>query len=135
MHRAVPMHRRLVYAIAAAAIVALGLLWRSHLFPLSAFFVKYGGDALWAALVYILTRLCHPRISVIKSAIVAFMIALAVEFSQLYHAPWFDALRHTRPGALVLGSTFNWPDIPAYAVGIVIAALIDRLWQKDGARR
>lgn len=64
-----------------------------------------------------------------SSAVIAGGIAVAVELSQLYHAPWIDTIRGFRLGSLVLGSTFNWPDIPADAVEILIAALIDRYWR------
>lgn len=46
-------------------------------------------------------------------AIIALCGAWAVEFSQLYHAPWLDTIRMTTPGRLVLGSTFNGPDLAA----------------------
>lgn len=127
MHR--DPDRRVGYAVAAVTTVALGLVWRSQLLPLSPFIRKYGGDALWASLVFVLIRFCRPRMKIVNSAGIAFGIAVAVEFSQLYHSPWIDTIRGFRLGAFVLGSTFNWPDIPAYAVGILVGAVIDRLWR------
>lgn len=120
---------RLFYAASAVLIIALGLFLRSRFCPLGPFLVKYGGDALWAALIYVLIRFCQPSMNAFKSAVVASGFAIAVELSQLYHEPWLDAIRVHRLGALVLGSTFNLPDIPAYAVGIAIATLGDRFWQ------
>ena len=64
-------------------------------------------------------------ISVRRLALVALGIAWAVEFSQLWHPPWLDAIRATTPGHLVLGSAFGGIDLLAYAVGIVIVAGID----------
>jgi hypothetical protein len=58
-------------------------------------------------------------------ALLALTFSSAVEFSQLYNAPWIDALRATLPGRLVLGSTFNWPDLPAYALGVGHAAWLE----------
>ena len=58
-------------------------------------------------------------------ALTALSFAWAVEFSQLYHAPWIEALRATLPGRLILGSTFNWPDLPAYAIAIALGAWIE----------
>lgn len=117
----------LAYAGLAVGIVARGLLWRSHLLTLSPFTRKYDGDALWAALVLVLIRFCRPRMTIVSGSILAFGIAVAVEFSQLYHAPWIDAIRGTRLGLLIIGSTFNWPDIAAYALGILTAASLDRI--------
>src|SRR4051812_6121185 len=117
---------RVAYALSAVVVVVLGLLWRSHLLHLPPFMKKYGGDALWALLIFVLIRFIQPRMNIILSAVIAFGVAVAVEMSQLYHAPWIETIRGFRLGSLILGSTFNWPDIPAYAVGIVVAALIDR---------
>ena len=35
---------------------------------------------------------------------------------------WIDMIRDTLPGRLIFGSTFNWPDLPAYTVGIALGA-------------
>ena len=56
--------------------------------------------------------------------------AWLVEFSQLYHAPWIDAIRALRIGRLILGSTFNWPDLPAYAAGVVIGVIAEKAYSK-----
>lgn len=120
---------RLAYSLAAVGVVGLGLIWRSPFLPLSPFMKKYGGDALWAALIFTLIRFCWPRMEIVTSASFAFGIAVVVELSQLYDAPWIDTMRGFRLGALILGSTFNWPDIPAYALGIILGALLDRGWR------
>ena len=108
------------------AVVAAGLFWRSGIVPLPHWLSNHGGDALWALLVFFGFGFLLRRISTPQLSIVSLGFAWAVEFSQLYHAPWIDAIRAVRLGHLVLGSTFNWPDLPAYAVGVVIGALIDR---------
>lgn len=63
-----------------------------------------------------------PRASTLTLALLALTFSWSVEFSQLYHAQWIDAVRATIPGRLVLGSTFNWPDLAAYALGIGLGA-------------
>jgi hypothetical protein len=119
-------HGRNMYFGASLAVIALGLLSRSSVLPLSPFWKKYSADALWALLVFLLIRFALPRLSTFKSAVIAFAIAVAVEASQLYHAPWIDGLRATRLGALTLGSWFNWPDMVAYAVGVAVGGILDR---------
>jgi hypothetical protein len=86
---------------------------------------KYGGDALWALMVFVGCGFLWPRSSTIQAAVLALIFSWAVEFSQIYHAPWIDAVRATLPGRLVLGSTFNWPDLPAYAFGIALGAVCE----------
>lgn len=81
--------------------------------------------------MFSLIRFVKPRMLVLNSGAAALAFAVAVEVSQLYHAPWIDSIRGTRLGSLILGSTFNWPDIPAYAVGILVGVLIDRPWRTE----
>ena len=107
------------------AVIAGGLLWRSKLMPLSPFASKYGGDALWALMVFVGFGLLLPRLSTLMLAVLATGFAVIVEFSQLYHAPWIEAMRATLPGRLILGSTFNWPDLPAYALGVALGACVE----------
>ncbi|CAN7408146.1 DUF2809 domain-containing protein [Bosea sp. LjRoot90] len=59
-------------------------------------------------------------------ALLAACVAVTVEASQLWHAPWLDAFRQTRLGVLLLGRFFAWADIAAYLVGIGVAAVSDR---------
>jgi hypothetical protein len=116
---------RIVYALLAIAVVAAGLLWRSGLIPLPQWLSNNGGDALWALMVFVGLGFLLPRASTLAVAMLALGVAWSVEFSQLYHAPWIDAIRATTPGKLVLGNTFNWPDLIAYAVGVALGALAE----------
>ena len=69
-----------------------------------------------------------PRASTWVVALLALTFSWGVEFSQLYHAPWIEAVRATIPGRLVPGNTCNWPDLSAYLVGIVLGALAEWWW-------
>src|SRR5687767_5958948 len=113
----IPVKRsRAVYAMAAGLVIGMGLLWRSGLVLLSDFVAKYGGDALWAVVVFLCFGIVFPRSSTVRIALAAVCVAWGVEFLQLYHAPWLDGIRSTRLGRLVLGSTFNSPDLLAYFI-------------------
>ncbi len=120
---------RIVYALMAVAVIAVGLLWRSGLIPLPQWLSNNGGDALWALMVFVGIGFLIPRASTLVVALLALTFSWGVEFSQLYHAPWIDAVRATLPGRLVLGTTFNWPDLPAYALGIALGAWVERRWR------
>jgi hypothetical protein len=90
-----------------------------------AWIARYAGDTLWAALVFWLLALIWRRASTMRIGAGAIIIALAVEVSQLYHAPWVDAIRDTRLGSLILGSDFLWSDLLCYSIGIGSAAAAD----------
>ncbi len=117
-----------LYAVLALAVVTAGLLCRARFMPLPPVLSKYGGDALWALMVVVGFGFLLPRASTLVVALLALTFSWGVEFSQLYHAPWIDAVRVTLPGRLVLGNTYNLPDLPAYVLGIGIGALLEWRW-------
>jgi hypothetical protein len=123
---------RALYALLVVAVIASGLLWRSGLLPLPPIASKYGGDVLLALMVFFWFGLLFPRSPTSAVAMLAIGFSSTVEFSQLYHAPWIDAWRSTLPGRLILGSTFNWFDIPDYALGVAIGAGVEIRFRKLG---
>lgn len=62
----------------------------------------------------------------LKRQVEALAIACLVEFSQLWHTPWLEALRHTTLGALAIGGSFSWGDLGCYAAGIALGALLSK---------
>jgi hypothetical protein len=117
-----------LYALVAVLVIVTGLLWRSGLLPLSTFLAKYGGDSLWALVVFLCFGFAFHRSSTMRVGLSAICFAWSVEFLQLYHAHWIDVIRSTHPGHLVLGSSFNSPDLIAYAVGIALGIVAECLW-------
>ncbi|WP_291162245.1 DUF2809 domain-containing protein [Gemmatimonas sp. UBA7669] len=107
--------------------IAMGWSTRSPRIRYPELIATYGGDTLWAAMVYWLLAWWRPRVPWPVRAPAALCIATAVEFSQLYQAPWIVALRDNPVAALVLGQGFLWTDLVCYAVGVAGAALIDAL--------
>lgn len=118
--------KRLGYAVSLILVIGAGLLWRSGLLPLPGWLVKYGGDALWALAVFLGVGWVFRQSSTGRVALAAVGCAWGVEFLQLYHAPWIDGIRATRLGRLVLGMTFNAPDLLAYLAGIALGAWAER---------
>ncbi len=126
---------RAVCAVAVVLVGGAGLLWRSRFLPLPAFLTKYGGDALWALAVFFSFGFVFPRSTTLRLFLAALGFAWGIEFLQLYHAPWIDGLRSTLPGRIILGSTFNAPDLLAYAVGVVLGVLLERIVPALGKTR
>src|SRR6266496_250381 len=122
-----PPRSRVLSAVAMGLVIAAGLALRARMIPLPAFVIKYGGGALWALMVFCGVGFLFRRVSTLRVGLIAICISCVVEFSQLYHAPWIDAVRATRLGGLALGATFNWPDFIAYAVGVGVGALVETI--------
>ena len=118
---------RLTYLSLLAGTIALGLASRRYADALPAAVATYAGDTLWAAAVYWGLGLVSEGRTAGRRAAMALAIAVAVELTQLYHAPWLDALRATRLGGWLLGFGFLWSDLACYAAGVGAAFALERL--------
>ncbi len=87
--------------------------------------VKYGGSALWAAMIYWVCSTLFPSRHPAWSVVISGIVATFVEFLKLYNPPLLDAFRHTLPGIVLLGRIFNPWDIVVYWMAIVLAAGCD----------
>jgi len=109
-------------------VMALGLSLRfgGRELGLPAGIVKYGGSVLWATMVYFFVAALRPRPSRPPLALIAMLIATAVELIRLVHTPWLDAFRLTLAGALLLGRIFSLWNLVAYMAGIALGIVVDR---------
>lgn len=108
-----------------SAVIAAGILSRT-VHTGSLLFDKYPGDALYAAMVYIIFRLTG-RIG--RVALWSALAMLALELFQLTGIP--AGMLHSesfavRVCARLLGTQFSLLDLLAYAVGIGCLAMLDR---------
>lgn len=120
------MHKtRIKYFLLIATTIVIGLLSRH--FKVIPLFI---GDILWATMVYFIMRFLFINKSQAFVISASLLFCFAIEFSQLYKAPWINGIRHTLFGRLVLGEGFLWSDLLCYVVGIALAVLIDKPIQK-----
>jgi hypothetical protein len=116
----------LLYILAVVILVVVSLPTRSgaaQYMPL--FVVLYVGDTLWAMAIFLTAGAIFPKWRTRNLTLFVLAGCWAVEFSQLYHAEWLDAIRHTRIGGLLLGYGFLWSDLICYAVGIGMGVLLE----------
>lgn len=116
------LRRRAGAALAAALTVAAGLSVRS---VLGGDLAKYAGDALYALLVFWLVLVVAPRTRGWVAALVAAGVSVTVELFQLTGVP-AELGAHSALARLVLGTTFNAPDLPFYAVGAALGWALHR---------
>jgi hypothetical protein len=122
-----PRRSRRAYAAAILIAAWLGIASRHYGELLPGILAAYAGDTFWALAVFATIGLMFPSASTWFSTSGAYAISASVELSQLYHAPWIDAIRGTPLGALALGTDFVSTDLACYAVGVVLGLLIE-LW-------
>lgn len=85
------------------------------------------GDACYAMMMFFMIRflLLHKTTRFI--ALLSLAVCFLIECSQLYQAPWIQAVRHTLPGRLILGQGFLWTDLIAYLIGVLLAAFVEKV--------
>ncbi len=127
-HRLTPRSRAACLA-QVAVVVALGLASRRYasIFPVG--LAKYPGDALYALMMFFLWGAMRPWASARQLAALAILTSFAIEFSQLYKAPWIEAIRRYPVGHLFLGSGFSARDLIAYAIGGAVGWGWERVWR------
>jgi hypothetical protein len=115
-------------AFLCLAIILAGLALRRYGFGLGlpAVVVKYGGSVLWAMMVFFLVAIVGSKLPRWGIALIAAVIAVAVELFRLVHTPWLDEFRLTLTGALLLGRIFSLWDLLAYGIGVILGMLLDR---------
>ncbi|MGW1815818.1 ribosomal maturation YjgA family protein [Streptomyces sp. NPDC002125] len=117
-------------ALAAAVVtVAAGLGVRAAAGGEAA---KYAGDALYTVLIHTLVVLLAPRVRPPAAAGVALAVSWVVELLQLTGVP-ADLARRSMVARLVLGSTFNAPDLLWYAGGAALAWAVHRRLVRGGS--
>ena len=121
---------RWLIAILALLVIAVGLASRRGLVQFPAVLGNYPGDALWAWVVLLCVAWVRPAITCGRLVGVSLVIAFAIEFLQLYQAPWIQAVRANKLAYLVLGNGFDPLDLLAYVVGIAFGAAVDWGWQR-----
>ncbi|KOU68983.1 membrane protein [Streptomyces sp. MMG1533] len=84
---------------------------------------KYGGDALYTVLLLALVVLVAPRVTPLTAAGSALAVSWGVEFLQLSEVTG-ELSQRSAVTRLVLGSTFNPPDLFWYAVGAAAGWLV-----------
>lgn len=124
-----PRPRTTTGTLLAVTIVA-GLASRAFPTWQPAVVARFGGDVLWAAMVFWVLALARPRAGTLRLGLAALAIATAVELSQLSRAPWIETLRRSRLGALAVGRGFLWSDLVCYALGVGLAMAVDTILRR-----
>lgn len=126
--------RRRRWSAAALAVVVVAAGLGIHRALPSSAATDIAGDALYAALIYLLVLFAAPRVPPWAAALAAGAWCTAVELLQLTPLPatWGAAFP---PARLVFGSAFDPRDLVIYAVTVVVCAVVDAAWRAWTRRR
>jgi len=119
------MKRRFGYLAAFFLVLLLEIF--IGVFIRDNFIRPYVGDMLVTVLLCCLCRVIFPRLS---PAIPVFLFSAVVEGIQWFGLTEKLGLQGTVMG-IILGSTFDWKDILCYALGCIVFAVTERLFDKE----
>ena len=124
---------RILYLFFIISTIALGLVSRAAFIP--ELIYPYLGDVFYALMIFWIFGFLFPRMSSKKIALISILTCFLIEFSQLYHAEWIDAIRKTRLGGLILGFGFLWSDLVSYTVGGMMGLGLEYILEKCSKSR
>lgn len=106
-------------------IVPLGYMVRFH-GPAPEWLNDSFGSIAYEIFWILLVAFLFPQASPIWTAVGVCLATCVVEFLQLWHPPFLEAMRATLPGRLVLGNSFTWSDFLSYFIG----SLLGWVWMR-----
>ena len=120
---------RLAQATALLLLVAaLGVGTKFYSGPFASWVVGSAGGVLyevfWVLLAAHVAAFFGLPLKLRSLVAAVFVATCAIEFAQLWHPPWLEALRASFLGHALLGTTFSWVDFPHYGVGCVIGGAL-----------
>ena len=119
--------RQIILFLVLVVLVVVGY-WLRFYAPIDPEWRDYSGGAAYVILWILAYAFIRPMAPALPVALIVLFITCCLEFLQLWHPAWLEAIRRTWPGRLILGTTFEWSDFPPYFVGAVIGFLVMRLF-------
>lgn len=114
-------HRNLLLSL--GLIVPFGLFTKFYQGPGQRWLNDSFGGIPYEIFWILLVAWIWPRGKPVAIALGVFGVTVGLEFLQLWHPAWLQAIRATLPGRLMLGHAFTWSDFPYYAMGCVLGGL------------
>ena len=99
------------------------------LFVKDKFIRPHGGDFLVVILIYCTVRTFWKGSS-LKVAMAVLLFAYAVEFSQYFRLISYLGLQNSRLAIIIMGKSFQWYDMLAYTLSIIVVILFEKVIRK-----
>ena len=95
------------------------------LFVHDQFIRPYIGDFLVVILIYCFVK-SFLNTPVVPTALGVLVFAYTVELLQYFRIVEVLGLQHSRAARIIIGSSFEWQDILAYTLGILMVVLVEK---------
>jgi hypothetical protein len=103
--------------LSLAVVVFAGLYSKHYHGPASSWVHDSLGGVFYDIFWCVFFSAVLPQANPGKLAATVLAATCCIEFLQLWHPPFLEAIRGTFAGAAILGSTFDWTDFPYYFIG------------------
>jgi hypothetical protein len=114
-------------AIALALVVPLGFALKTYSGPLEWLIRNWGASICYEIFFMLFAFLFFPRRrAILPIAVCVCLATIALEFLQLWHPPFLEAVRATFIGQALIGNTFVWTDLPIYPVACALGWVLLR---------
>ncbi|MBV9306151.1 MAG: DUF2809 domain-containing protein [Acidobacteriaceae bacterium] len=120
-HKAFTVSQRRLVLFLLLAVVTVAGYWLRFYAPIDPEWRDYSGGAAYVILWILAYAFLKPTAPPLPVSLIVLLITCCLEFLQLWHPSWLEAIRRTLPGRLILGTTFEWSDFPPYFVGAAIS--------------
>lgn len=100
------------------------------LFVHDQFIRPYFGDFLVVILIYCFVK-SFLNTRVIPTAIGVLLFAYLVELLQYFRIVEVLGLQHSRAARIIIGSAFEWQDMLAYTMGVLVVVLVEKVSSKN----
>lgn len=125
--------KKIIFQAALIALIGFGMKFYSG--PGSSWTQNYGAGVMYVVFwILIFFALFPGPNSLLRVPLAVLAATCALEFLQLWRAPWLERIRANFFGRTFIGSDFSWLDFPHYALGGIIGyLLIADLWRNRSA--
>ncbi|MCF7805505.1 MAG: DUF2809 domain-containing protein [Candidatus Marinimicrobia bacterium] len=120
------MKFRVLVILSILVITPLGFATKFYYGPGEVWIQIYAGGVLYEIFWMLGLALVFPRLNDFANAGVVFGVTGLLEFAQLWHPPFLEALRSNFIGATIIGVGFDPWDFLYYAIGCLLGFLILR---------
>ena len=111
-------------------LLLLGVEVLIALFVHDQFIRPYIGDFLVVILIYCFVK-SFLNTRVLPTALGVLLFAYTVELLQYFHIVEVLGLQHSRAARIIIGSSFEWLDMLAYTLGILMVILVEKKQTKS----
>jgi hypothetical protein len=123
--------RRRLTLFAVLTALAIAGFWLRFYAPIGEEWRDSTGGAAYVVFWILAYASLKPAAPAFPVSLTVLLVTCCLEFLQLWHPAWLEAIRRTLPGRLLLGTTFEWSDFPPYFAGAVIGFFVLRILQSD----